>query len=107
MGRNLYPKAPDMRARATQSLSDGELYSIIKNGVRLTGMPAWGAPGDADEETWALVHFIRRLPALTPDDLADMRRRNPRGYSTAQQVQHLCVCGHGASTDPAALSTQR
>lgn len=43
IGRNLYPKAPDMTAPATQGLSDGELFSIIKNGVRLTGMPAWGA----------------------------------------------------------------
>src|SRR5579883_1887561 len=44
MGRNLYPRAPDMRKPATQSLSDGELYYIIRNGVPLTGMPAWGDP---------------------------------------------------------------
>src|SRR6266545_6919457 len=41
IGRNLYPKAPDMTSSATQSLSDGELFYIIKNGIRLTGMPAW------------------------------------------------------------------
>lgn len=42
IGRSLYPRAPDMRAGPTQELSDGELFSIIENGVRLTGMPAWG-----------------------------------------------------------------
>src|ERR1700736_4481931 len=48
IGRNLYPKAPDMRLLETQSLSDGELYYIIRNGVRMTGMPAWGKPEDGD-----------------------------------------------------------
>ncbi|MCI0567370.1 MAG: c-type cytochrome, partial [Acidobacteria bacterium] len=42
MGQNLYPKAPDMRLPETQRLSDGELFYIIQNGVRFTGMPAWG-----------------------------------------------------------------
>src|SRR2546425_1102456 len=41
VGRNLYPKTPDMRLAATQSLSDGELFYIIEKGVRFTGMPAW------------------------------------------------------------------
>jgi mono/diheme cytochrome c family protein len=42
IGQNLYPKAPDMRLPDTQTLTDGEIYSIIHNGIRLTGMPAWG-----------------------------------------------------------------
>ena len=41
MGRNLYPPAPDMREDPTQSLSDGELFYLIHNGIPLTGMPAW------------------------------------------------------------------
>jgi mono/diheme cytochrome c family protein len=45
IGHNLYPKAPDMRRPETQSLTDGEIYNIIHNGIRLTGMPAWGVPG--------------------------------------------------------------
>ncbi len=40
IGQNLYPKAPDMRLPPTQNLSDGEIYYIIHNGIRLTGMPA-------------------------------------------------------------------
>jgi len=79
LGRNLYPKAPDMAAAETQALSDGELFAIIENGVRLTGMPAWGGPGpEDDDESWELVHFIRRLPNLTPDELAEMQALNPR-----------------------------
>jgi mono/diheme cytochrome c family protein len=79
IGRNLYPKAPDMRASETQSLSDGELFSIIENGVRLTGMPAWGdGTPEGERSSWALVHFIRRLPKLPPEDIERMKALNPK-----------------------------
>jgi mono/diheme cytochrome c family protein len=79
IGRNLYPRAPDMRASGTQSLSDGELFSIIENGIRLTGMPAWGdGTPEGERASWGLVHFIRRLPALTPEDIERMEGFNPR-----------------------------
>ena len=70
IGKNFYPKAPDMRLPPTQSLTDGELYYIIRNGVRMTGMPAWGNPqdGDLDHETWMLVLFIRHLPQVTSEE---------------------------------------
>ena len=42
IGLGLYPRPPDMRQPATQTLTDGDLFYIIENGVRLTGMPAWG-----------------------------------------------------------------
>jgi len=79
IGRNLYPKPPDMRKSETQSLSDGELFYIIHNGIRLTGMPAWG-PDDPvhDADSWKLVHFIRHLPELTAEELAEMRQLNPK-----------------------------
>jgi len=79
IGRSFYPPAPDMRVAPTQSLTDGELFSIIENGIRLTGMPAWGT-GTAEGErgSWGLVHFVRKLPTLTPDDLARMETMNPR-----------------------------
>ncbi len=78
IGRNLYPKAPDMRAEPTQDLTDGELFWIIKNGVRLTGMPAWGdAAGHDDADNWKLVHFIRHLPKITPQELEQMKAMNP------------------------------
>jgi mono/diheme cytochrome c family protein len=48
IGQNLYPKAPDMRLPQTQSMTDGELYYTIQNGIRLTGMPAWGKETSAE-----------------------------------------------------------
>jgi len=79
VGMGLYPKAPDMRLPATQSLSDGELFYIIENGVRLTGMPGW-ATGTEEGKTssWHLVHFIRELPRLSPEQIEQMKSMNPR-----------------------------
>jgi mono/diheme cytochrome c family protein len=79
VGRGLYPPPPDMRAAATQELSDGELFSIIENGIRLTGMPAWGTgTADGEQASWALVHFIRRLPELTDEEISRMESLNPK-----------------------------
>ena len=76
MGPNFYPRVPDMRQPWTQNLSDGELFFIIRNGVRLTGMPAWGGEHD-DADNWKLVHFIRHLPKITPAELEEMKKMNP------------------------------
>jgi mono/diheme cytochrome c family protein len=79
MGQNLYPRAPDMRLAPTQNLSDGELYYIIRNGVRLTGMPAWGDPKlERDDESWQLVLFIRHLPKMTVEEAEGMKALNPK-----------------------------
>jgi mono/diheme cytochrome c family protein len=80
IGQTLYPRTPDMRLPATQNLTDGELFYIIENGVKLTGMPAWGTGSPEDQEdSWHLVNFIRHLPQLTDDELAEMDELNPRG----------------------------
>ena len=86
MGTGLYPKAPDMRLAATQSLSDGELFYIIENGVRLTGMPGWATGTDEGKTaTWHLVHFIRDLPRLTPEQIEQMESMNPRSPAEIRQ----------------------
>lgn len=86
MGLGLYPKPPDMRQSATQSMTDGELFYIIENGIRLTGMPAWstGTP-EGEEASWHLVHFIRQLPRLRPDQIEQMQQWNPRSPAEIRQ----------------------
>jgi mono/diheme cytochrome c family protein len=87
IGKNLYPPAPDMRRHTTQDLADGELFYIIKNGIRFTGMPGFGGE---DEENWKLVLFIRHLPELTPKELELMQELNsletePEGASSLSE----------------------
>jgi cytochrome c len=77
IGQNLYPKPPDMRQSETQNLTDGQMYYIIHNGIRLTGMPAWGAPG-RDDDSWKLVLFIRHMPRMSPQEMKEMEQFNPK-----------------------------
>ena len=104
MGQYLYPRAPDMRLSATQNLSDGELYYIIRNGVMLTGMPAWGEPHLVqDDDSWQLVLFIRHLPKLTPEEIKDMEHYNPVGEMEREdEKEHEEATGSGKASGTSA-----
>ena len=86
IGKNVYPKALDLRESATQLMSDGELFWVIRNGIRFTAMPAWadGEP-DQDIDSWKLVHFIRHLPKLSLDELERMKSLNPKTKRELEQ----------------------
>jgi mono/diheme cytochrome c family protein len=68
VGRNLNPRTPDMAQARTQQLTDGDLFYIVQNGVRWTGMPAWKGEHTL-AESWKLVSFIRHIPLLTAEDM--------------------------------------
>jgi mono/diheme cytochrome c family protein len=88
LGALMYPKTPDMTLAATQQLPDGELFSIIENGVRLTGMPAFGeGTAESAAGSWTLVHFIRHLPKLTTEEFGEMERLNPKSPEEWQEMQ--------------------
>ncbi|MEO5864542.1 MAG: c-type cytochrome [Nitrospiraceae bacterium] len=79
IGKNVNPRVPDLRLPESQSMSDGEIFWVIHNGIRFTAMPAWGEGDPAeDKESWKLVHFIRHLPQLTPEELDQMEALNPK-----------------------------
>ena len=87
LGENTFPPAPDMRAETTQSLTDGELYAIIENGIRLTGMPAWGDGTPDNRDSWTLVAFIRHLPRQTAEELEEMKKLNPKSVHETQEQE--------------------
>ncbi|HEY7475765.1 MAG TPA: c-type cytochrome [Vicinamibacterales bacterium] len=79
MGRSFHPPTPDLRKVLTQSLTDGELFYAIEQGIPFTGMPAWGdGSPESERESWALVRFIRNIPKLTPADLRAIEKYVPR-----------------------------
>jgi mono/diheme cytochrome c family protein len=107
MGRGFYPKTPDMRLPATQNLSDAELFYIIENGVRFTGMPGWST-GTQEGETssWHLVHFIRHLPKLTAEDIELMETMNPRSpQEIRQEIEEERFLQGGDATSPSSTPT--
>ncbi len=88
LGKQMYPKTPDMTLAATQSLSDGEIFSIIENGIRLTGMPGFGSgTAESGYQSWSLVHFVRHLPKLTPEEVAEMEKLNPKSPEEYEQMK--------------------
>jgi mono/diheme cytochrome c family protein len=87
IGRNLYPKPPDLRQEDTQKLSDGELFWIVENGVRFTGMPAFGGAHGSEQDSWKLVRFIRHLPRITEEERMEMERYNPKGPEDLEEEQ--------------------
>ena len=85
MGQGMFPPPPDMRGADTQQMSDGELFFVIKNGIRLTGMPAWGDKNSDDADSWKLVHFIRHLPQMTFEEEELMGKLNPKTREEFEQ----------------------
>lgn len=88
LGTGLYPKPPDLRLPRTQDLTDGELFWIIENGVRFTGMPAFSSPDHGGQvDSWKLVHFIRHLPHLNAAEHFEMEKYNPKGPDERAEEQ--------------------
>ncbi len=108
IGSGLYPPPPDMALAGTQSLTDGELYYIIENGVRFTGMPGFGAvPADEhDEATWKLVRFIRHLPQITDDEVALMTTMNPKSPTDIANEEKINKFLQGEEDSPVEHSSQ-
>jgi mono/diheme cytochrome c family protein len=61
LGRSMAPPAMDLTSAHVQHWSDAELFWIVQNGVRLTGMPAWQS-SISENDTWKLARYIHSLP---------------------------------------------
>jgi mono/diheme cytochrome c family protein len=90
LGRRVYPRVPDMRAARTQRLTDGELFYAIEQGIPWTAMPGWStSTPEGQRESWQLVRFIHHLPAITPGELRDMERFNPKSPADEQRERDI------------------
>jgi mono/diheme cytochrome c family protein len=89
MGDGLFPRPPDLRKPETQNLTDGEIFWVIENGVRFTGMPAFASGGQhgGELDSWKLVHFVRHLPHLTEEERIEMEKYNPKGPEDRAEEQ--------------------
>jgi mono/diheme cytochrome c family protein len=95
ISRGLYPRAPELRRKS--DLTPAEQFWIIKHGVKMTGMPAWGVTHD-DELLWDVVAFLRKLPELTAEQYQELVKSAP----THEDMMHDMGTGtdHGHSDHP-------
>ena len=63
----LRPEPADLKEMA-KDRNPSQLFWVIKNGVKMTGMPSFGATGTPDAEIWTIVAFIKKLPTLSDAD---------------------------------------
>jgi len=61
--QGLMPQPPKLQEAATEWTA-AELFWVIKNGIKMTGMPAWG-PSHSDKKIWDIVAFVKQLPTMT------------------------------------------
>ena len=84
ISQGLYPRAPELR-RGTD-LTPAEQFWIVKHGVKMTGMPAWGITHD-DELLWDVVAFVRKLPEMTPEQYETMVKTAPKHEELMQDME--------------------
>ena len=106
MGQGMFPKPPDMREASTQNLSDGELFYIIEQGIRFTGMSGWSTGTlEGEQSTWHLVHFIRHLPDISQPEIEEMETLNPRSPEEIRREIEAEQFLSGAEVEPSAPSS--
>jgi mono/diheme cytochrome c family protein len=83
ISQGLYPRAPELRRKTT--LTPAEQFWVVKHGIKMTGMPAWGVTHD-DDLLWDLVAFVRKLPELTPEQYETLVKNAPKHQELMKEM---------------------
>jgi len=91
IGEGLMPRPPKLQDEVEEWKPE-ELFWVTKNGVKMTGMPAWG-PTHSDTKIWAIVAFLEKLPHMTAEQYQEMDRMAGAGegdehHHAAGEVAH-------------------
>lgn len=92
ISEGLMPRPPRLQ-KAVEEWTPEELFWVTKNGVKMTGMPAWG-PTHSDAKIWAIVAFLEKLPHMTAEQFREMDRT--AGEGEGDEHEHA---GAGAAHD--------
>ena len=95
ISQGLYPRAPELRR--TTTLTPEEQFWVVKHGIKMTGMPAWGVTHD-DDLLWDVVAFVRKLPELSPEQYETLVKNAPKHEELMQKMEmggeHQHNAGH-------------
>ena len=89
LAKGLNPIPPDLQ-KSGEHMSAKELFWVTKNGIRMTGMPAWGLT-HSDEEIWSVVAFMQTLPNLDPEKykkIVELAKRKGRHMQPENETSH-------------------
>jgi mono/diheme cytochrome c family protein len=86
ISRGLYPRASELRRGSR--LTPAEEFWVVKHGLKMSGMPAWGVSHD-DELLWDLVAFLRKMPELTADQYQTLVRSAPKTHDEMMQEMEM------------------
>lgn len=86
ISRGLYPRAPELRRGS--SLKPAEEFWVVKHGLKMTGMPAWGVTHD-DELLWDVVAFLRKLSELSADQYQELVKSAPMSHDKMMQEMEM------------------
>ena len=86
ISQGLYPRAPELRRES--DLTPAEEFWVVKHGVKMTGMPAWGVTHN-DELLWDVVAFLRKLPELTADQYQTLVKSAPKTHDEMMQEMNM------------------
>jgi hypothetical protein len=91
-GQGLYPLGPKLSRKVSEAddediLSPSELFWVVKNGIKMTGMPAFGKTHQ-DEEIWRIVAFLERLPDLSFSDYIKMQDSGSFEEEDSEESEH-------------------
>jgi mono/diheme cytochrome c family protein len=86
ISRGIYPRAPELRRKS--SLTPAEQFWVVKHGLKMTGMPAWGVTHN-DEQLWDVVAFLRKLPELTAEQYQVLVKSAPKTHDEMMQEMEM------------------
>ncbi|HEX9671494.1 MAG TPA: cytochrome c [Thermoanaerobaculia bacterium] len=102
IGAGLNPFPPEL-AEEAEELGPGELFWVVKNGIKMTGMPAFG-PTHTDEELWAIVAFVETLPEMSGEEYAAAVREAGLAGMAGEAAEPTGAAGeehsHAPGTEP-------
>jgi mono/diheme cytochrome c family protein len=93
ISQGLYPRAPELRRKTT--LTPAEQFWVVKHGIKMTGMPAWGVTHD-DDLLWDVVAFVHKLPELTPEQYETLVKNAPKHEELMHEMEMGGDHQHGA-----------
>lgn len=86
ISRGLYPRAPELRRGS--ALTPAEEFWVVKHGIKMTGMPAWGVTHD-DDILWDIVAFLRKLPDLKAEEYQALIKTAPKTHDEMMQQMQM------------------